>query len=191
VQANGGAERLRGVNDATRTAVLGTAARAPAAADDATAEFSAWYQAENGRVRTVLAGACGDPALAEEATAEAFAKAFARWSTVRRSDSPTAWVYRVALNDVRSRLRRRRLERRWLARQVVTPHPPPEEPRTELWAAVRQLSPKARTAVVLRYVADLPEARVAEVMGVSRGTVASLLSRARTRLADLLEGDPR
>jgi DNA-directed RNA polymerase specialized sigma24 family protein len=65
---------------------------------DPVADFAAWYQAESGRVRTVLAGVCGDAALAEEATAEAFAKAFARWSKVRALDSPAAWVYRVALN---------------------------------------------------------------------------------------------
>ena len=153
---------------------------------DPAAEFVAWYQSESGRVRTVLAGVCGDAALAEEATAEAFARAFARWSSVRAKDSPTAWVYRVALNEVRSRLRRRRNERRYVARQSVTPVPPPLEPRDDLWAALRELSPKARTAVVLRYVADLTEPQVAAAMGVSTGTVGSLLSRSRRRLAELL-----
>ena len=153
---------------------------------DATAEFVAWYQSESGRVRTVLAGVCGDATLAEEATAEAFARAFARWPSVRAKDSPTAWVYRVALNEVRSRLRRRRHERRYVARQAVTPVPPPLEPRDDLWAALRELSPKARTAVVLRYVADLTEPQVAAAMGVSTGTVGSLLSRSRRRLAELL-----
>jgi RNA polymerase sigma-70 factor (ECF subfamily) len=158
---------------------------------DPVADFAAWYQAESGRVRTVLAGVCGDAALAEEATAEAFAKAFARWSKVRALDSPAAWVYRVALNEVRSRIRRRRHERRYLARQAPATVPPPREPATELWAALRELSPKARTAVVLRYVADLTEPEVAAAMGVSTGTVGSILSRSRRRLAELLtsEGD--
>jgi RNA polymerase sigma-70 factor (ECF subfamily) len=156
-------------------------------AADPTAEFVAWYRAESGRVRTVLAGVCGDAALAEEATAEAFAKAFAGWPAVRAKDSPTAWVYRVALNEVRSRLRRRRHERHYLARQALAPVPPPQEPRTDLWDALRELSPRARTAVVLRYVADLTEPQVAAAMGLSTGTVASLLSRSRRRLAELLD----
>jgi RNA polymerase sigma-70 factor (ECF subfamily) len=162
-----------------------------AGAADAVADFAGWYQSESGRVRTVLAGVCGDAALAEEATAEAFAKAFARWSHVRSLDSPAAWVYKVALNEVRSRVRRRRHERRYLARQSLTPVPPPQEPRTDLWDALRELSPKARTAVVLRYVADLTEPEVAAAMGVSTGTVGSILSRSRRRLAELLasEGD--
>jgi RNA polymerase sigma factor (sigma-70 family) len=184
VQGFGGARRLDDVDMTTevRTEIV----PGGAGHDDPTAEFVAWYQTESGRVRTVLAGVCGDTALAEEATAEAFARAFARWSSVRAKDSPTAWVYRVALNEVRSRLRRRRNERRYVARQAVTPVPPPAEPRDDLWAALRELSPQARTAVVLRYVADLTEPQVAAAMGVSTGTVGSLLSRSRRRLAELL-----
>jgi RNA polymerase sigma-70 factor (ECF subfamily) len=59
---------------------------------------------------------------------------------------------------------------------------------------VEDLAPRARTAVALRYVADLTEAEVAEAMNVSRGTVATTLSRARRQLARVLEpslnGDP-
>ena len=43
-----------------------------------------------------------------------------------------------------------------------------------------------RTAIVLRYVADLPEADIAEALHVSRGTVASNLSDARKALARYL-----
>ena len=51
---------------------------------------------------------------------------------------------------------------------------------------VADLPPRTRTAVALRYVADLTEAQVAEAMNVSRGTVASTLSSARQRLAAVL-----
>jgi len=56
-------------------------------------------------------------------------------------------------------------------------------PQPEIWVAVRQLPDRARTAVALRYVADLTEREIAEVMGISRGTVASTLFDARARLA--------
>jgi RNA polymerase sigma-70 factor (ECF subfamily) len=55
-----------------------------------------------------------------------------------------------------------------------------------LWAAVAQLAPRARTAVALRYIADLSEVEVAEAMGISSGTVAATLNKARTRLGELL-----
>lgn len=149
-------------------------------------DFATWYGVHYGRVCNTLALAVGDRGLAEEATAEAFVRALAAWPKVQAANSPTAWVYTVALNEVRSRLRRSRLERRYLARQRENPVPPPPEPDPQLWAAVAQLSPRARQAVALRYVADLSEAEVAEAMGIARGTVAATLSKARTRLAELL-----
>ena len=59
----------------------------------------------------------------------------------------------------------------------------------ELWDAVRSLPAKQRTAVVLRYVGDYPEAEIAEAMGVTRGTVAATLSAARAALATKLGED--
>jgi RNA polymerase sigma-70 factor (ECF subfamily) len=152
-------------------------------------DFTAWYAATFPRVRAAVSLAVGDRWLGEEATAEAFARALLHWPAIRERGRPDAWVYTVALNHVRSRLRRQRLERRYLARQRAGYHPPPPDPDTALWAAVAQLPPRARTAIALRYVADLSEAEVAAAMGVARGTVAATLSRARTRLAELMSDD--
>ena len=58
--------------------------------------------------------------------------------------------------------------------------------RLDVMRAVQRLPARARTAVVLRYVADLTEAEVAEAMGVAPATVAATLSNARRRLAVLL-----
>lgn len=53
-------------------------------------------------------------------------------------------------------------------------------------AALRHLPPTQRAVVVLRYYEDLPEARVAELLGCSVGTVRSRTHRAVQRLRDLL-----
>ena len=66
---------------------------------------------------------------------------------------------------------------------------PPDDPDDELWAAVAASPERQRTAVVLRYVADLPEAGVAAAMKVRRGTVASTLAAARRSLARTLGPD--
>ncbi|WP_194373248.1 histidine kinase N-terminal domain-containing protein, partial [Streptomyces alkaliphilus] len=50
------------------------------------------------------------------------------------------------------------------------------------WRAVLRLPPRQRAMVVLRYYEDLSEARTAEVLGVSVGTVKSAVSRAMSRL---------
>lgn len=62
-------------------------------------------------------------------------------------------------------------------------------PAGEIWDVVGTLPIRQRAAIVLRYVVDLSEAEVAEVMGVSRGTVASTLSDARRRLGAILSDD--
>lgn len=157
-----------------------------AASDGPVRDFDGWYADEFPRVRAALTLAVRDAGLAEEATAEAFARALVHWRKVSATRSPAAWVYTVALNQVRSTVRRRRLERRWVQRQRVEHAAAPPDPDDELWRAVARLAPRARTAVALRYVADLTEAEVARAMGVTRGTVAATLHHARRQLAELL-----
>jgi RNA polymerase sigma factor (sigma-70 family) len=152
-------------------------------------EFASWYVRDFGRVCAAVSLALRDPGLGEEATAEAFARALLHWGKVRVADSPNGWVFRVALNHARSVLRRKHLERRYLQRQRVAAVPPPREPDNELWRAVAALPDRMRTAIALRYVADLSEDEVARAMGVTRGTVASTLYRARQRLAVTLTPD--
>lgn len=157
--------------------------------------FAAWYRDEFPRVARALALATGDPLLGEEAAAEAFARALASWRRVGAMASPGGWVYTVALNEVRRTWRRGQLERRAAARLRLSDVPAPTAPDDALWRAVAALPPRARTAVALRYVADLSEAEIADAMGVTRGTVAATLSHARKQLAHTLRPalveDPR
>lgn len=148
--------------------------------------FAAWYEREAPGLCASLTVALADPVLAEEVAAEAFARAWADWQKVRRMSSPVGWVYRVALNEARSGFRRVRRERRATARAVASVSPAPLEPNNALWEAVRGLPPRARTAIALRYVADMPEAEIARSMRVARGTVAATLFSARRQLAEAL-----
>lgn len=124
--------------------------------------------------------------MAEEVTAEAFVRALERWERVSEMRSPGGWVHRVAMNLLRRRMRRRRLEEVLLRGRVdVPPGSPVVDPA--LWQAVRALPARMREAVSLRYIADLTEAEVAERMGIAPGTVAATLHRARGKLAAELE----
>lgn len=58
----------------------------------------------------------------------------------------------------------------------------PEPSDVELWAAVARLSERQQRCVVLRYVHDLPEGEIAELLGIARGTVAATLHAARKSL---------
>ena len=145
-------------------------------------DFATWYFREHPKVVAALTWVAGDPDVAADATDEAFARACADWRRVGTMGSPGGWVYRVALNVVRRRMRRAAIERR----KVELPPEVAQEVDIEIWTVVQQLPERQRVAVVLRYLLDLPEQEVAAAMGVSRGTVASALAAARRRLASWL-----
>jgi DNA-directed RNA polymerase specialized sigma24 family protein len=150
-------------------------------------DFEDWYQAMHPRLLGVLCAVSADPDAAAEATDEAFARALFRWDRVRAMASPEGWTYRVALNLLRRRKRRAAMEVRLRRREGVVDAPCPAG---EVWDEVRRLPERQRTAIVLRYVGDLPEAEIAAAMGVTRGTVASTLADARRRLATTLTTQP-
>lgn len=153
--------------------------------DETGGSFEEWYRAEHPRVLGLLTVVAGDAELAREVTAEAFTRALERWERVAHMEAPSAWTYQVAVNLLRRRLRRAAFERR-LGPNVPPPAPPPAV-ESELWNAVRGLPVRQRTAVALRYVCDLPQKEIAEVMHVSVGTVSATLTAARRRLAAELE----
>jgi DNA-directed RNA polymerase specialized sigma24 family protein len=147
-------------------------------------DFEHWYVGEHARLFASLLVLAGDRDLAVDAADEALSRALQHWDRVCEMDSPEAWTYTVAVNVIRRAARRRALERRllWrLASREVMP-----APGGEVWDLVRSLPDRQRTAMVLRYIADLPEAEIASVMGVTRGTIASTLADARHALAEVL-----
>jgi len=150
------------------------------------ADFADWYASERPRVLAVLTALSGQVDAAAEATDEAFARAYARWDRVSRMDAPGGWTYRVALNVLRKSMRRHARGHELHASIATADLVATDESDDELWALVRSLPPRQRTAIVLRYVADQPEHAIATAMGIRRSTVASTLAQARARLAGQL-----
>ena len=151
---------------------------------DQRSEFEAWYRLEHPRIVASLALTSRDRDLALEVAAEAFVRAFERWDRVRTMERRGGWLHRTALNLLKRRLRRRRQEGVLLSSTIVPVGVGPIETDIDLWRAVEALPHRTRTAIALRYVADLREPEIAKAMGVSRGTVATLLSRGRVALGD-------
>ena len=149
--------------------------------------FEDFYAATHKRVRASLVVAVGDKDLAFDAVDEAYARAFLAWDRVGSMDAPRAWVFKVALNVVRRRVRRRTMEHALLRRTAIEPTLPAAA--GEIWVLVRDLPERQRLAVVLRYLGDLTEAQIAEAMGIKRGTVSRTLADAHASLAGVLEDD--
>lgn len=113
-------------------------------------------------------------------------KAFVRRRAVGAMSSPTAWVYRVAVNEVRMGWRRGSAERRWLNRQVADVAMP-SDADPDLWAAVARLPRRQREVIALRYLVTYTQPEIADVLGISVGTVASTLHDARAALGKTIE----
>ncbi len=132
----------------------------------------------------------GDADQAEDAVAEALAKVWVKWEQGRVHD-PGPYLRRAVVNEVRSRGRRKVLERREADRRTaddrgVRLHDDAAADHDLVWRSLGQLPPRQRQAIVLRYYEDLPEAEVAEMLGISVGTVKSQVSRGLDRLREVV-----
>jgi RNA polymerase sigma factor (sigma-70 family) len=76
-------------------------------------------------------------------------------------------------------------------RRRSTPSSPSRSAIPELAAALRDLPPRRRLFVFLRYFADLSYAEIAEACGVSEGTVGAALAQSRSDLAQTLDPERR
>ncbi|MEQ1699809.1 MAG: sigma factor-like helix-turn-helix DNA-binding protein [Ilumatobacteraceae bacterium] len=111
----------------------------------------------------------GSNAIAQEIVQEAFI----RFSRARDVQTPTAYLRTIVVNLARTELRR--AARPALPGDVVLTF---DEPAIdETWIAVQRLPEKYRTALALRFYADLSEAQMAEHLGCRPGTVKSLVHR--------------
>ena len=143
---------------------------------------------------TVVAQVClmvGDRAEAEDAVQEAYARAWQRWRTVGSYDDPTAWVRTVAYRIAVSSWRRAR--NRWAAHvrseSSTTPIAELSPDTVALVAALREISPGQRRAIVLHHLVGLNVREVARETNASESAVKAQLSRGRQALAPLLSTD--
>jgi RNA polymerase sigma-70 factor, ECF subfamily len=150
-------------------------------------DFETWYLYAYPSIRTAISALAGED-HASEATAEAFARAYQHWARVSRMASPSGWTFRVAHNLVRRRRRRARVEVALWQRsyQRCDEETSPLAFSVDLMRDLTRLGPRMRTAVVLRYMADMAEADIAVAMGITRGGVSALLSKVRGHLQAML-----
>jgi RNA polymerase sigma factor (sigma-70 family) len=119
----------------------------------------------------------GSAALADEIVQDAFVVARSRWADIRTS--PGGYVRQVVVNGARGRLRRLRTED---AYRLDPPPPDATADLIDLRDALRRLPLPQRTAIVLRYWAQVPDEETAAVLHCRVGTVRSHLSRGIARL---------
>jgi len=127
----------------------------------------------------------------EDLLQAALERVFRRWRAV--SGDPEGYLRRTMYHLAADGWRRKRA---WRARASLLGHPGTQPDATDavdrrdhLVRLLRELPPRQRTAIVLRYWEELTEAETAQVMGCSPGTVKSATSRGLQRLRELTAAD--
>jgi RNA polymerase sigma factor (sigma-70 family) len=144
--------------------------------------FDEFFQSSWEPCLKAVAVSTGDVRLAEDQVAEAFARAWASWSTVSRHPAPRAWVVRTALNAGATWWRRRRREGPLENHDGGVADEPVSGLDAALLRAVRQLPTRQREVVVLRILLDLDIESTARHLAIAPGTVRAHLSRAISAL---------
>ena len=144
------------------------------------------------RYATVLVG---DQHTAEDLVQEVLLRAHQRWRRIALTDRPDLYLRRMVTNEHLS------WRRRWHVRMIqptaddvlarrggaVDDHAEDHAEEDAMWHRLRQLPPRQRTVLVLRYYEGLPDVETAAVLGTSAATVRSHAARA---LATLRRTDP-
>jgi RNA polymerase sigma-70 factor, ECF subfamily len=148
-------------------------------------DFDALFDAHYAPVYRYLTHRLGDPAAAEDLTAETFLRAYAARSGFV-SGSPRAWVFTIATNLLRDHARgasrRQAALAEWAGRSTAVAEPEFELPDPALALALAALRTEEREVLLLFAWAELSYDEIAVVTGVAVGTVRSRLARARARL---------
>jgi len=202
------AVNLRGMRASTRVMAAGTAVEpmaAQATEEIAAQEFVRVVESHRMQIFRFLLASTRDVDLAETLTQECFLKAHRNWSHFRGESSAMTWLMRIAINLQKDHWRNRRMqfwrqtrsnavavdeasewlpsgersaEQQMLARERVS----------QVWKAVEGLSARQRTVFLLRYMEEQELSDIAQVTGLSEGTVKAHLSRALAKVRAELGG---
>jgi RNA polymerase sigma-70 factor (ECF subfamily) len=161
--------------------------------------FDEVYVRYSGMVYGLALRLSANPQEAEDLTQDVFLRIYRHLAGFRGGSSLKTWVYRVALNQCRSRFARFRPPTQGLfeegveeAPQLRDPSRGPEEialstdTARRISEALARLPLVFREAVVLRDLEGLAYEEIADATGVRVGTVRSRIARGREQLRQLL-----
>ncbi|MGV9289813.1 SigE family RNA polymerase sigma factor [Streptomyces sp. NPDC003719] len=153
--------------------------------------FSSYVEARQPVLLRTARSLTANPSDAEDLLQTALTKTYVAWERIEDHRALDGYVRRALVNTRTSQWRKRKVDE-FACDEMPEPEPVPggDDPaerqalRDAMWRAVMKLPDRQRAMVVLRYYEDLSEARTAEVLGVSVGTVKSAVSRALGKLRD-------
>lgn len=170
---------------------LGSVVRAAQQGD--AAAFERLYRDNVGRIYALCLRLSADAGRAEELTQDVFVRAWEKLGTFRGDARFTTWLHRLTVNLV---LQERRTRGRRRARELPAPDlevygreaiRAMPGTRVDLERIIAGLPEKARRVLVLRDVQGYKYAEIAEMTGVTLGTVKAQIHRARGLVKEALD----
>ena len=155
------------------------------------AEFTAFVRGHSDRLHRYGYVLTGSGAEAEELVQETLVKVYLAWERICQEGSPLGYtrsaMARTHISRWRSWRRRTALQDRVVLDRTsaATSWETEATERDAMWRALRELPPRQRAVVVLRFYEDLTERDIAAALGCAVGTVKSQLSRALSTLRGL------
>lgn len=162
-------------------------------------DMSAWGEVVSrykDQVYGLVLGITGEPADSEDIVQDTFIRAYERLSQFDQEREFRPWLFTIAANLARNKLRRKKFVNRlknpgWLpgrgsddpAEQVSR-----EKRDHRVRESLSRLDEKYRIPIVLRYYGDLSYDEISQVTNLPPGTVKTRLHRAKDRLKDILGG---
>lgn len=159
------------------------------------AAFQMLFEAYKDKVYSIALHYSGDESAAKDVSQQVFLKLFTTISQFRHDSEFTTWLYRVVANVCLDEQRKRRrfvpfghdIEVKYMVRGgAQEANSIRRQVSDSVQSAIADLSPKLRMPILLKYVENLSYEEIAEVLGCSKGTVASRLNRGHKALARTL-----
>ncbi len=180
MQPSGGNGRLRGMSVPSPTVELATAA-----------SFEDFVAGQQGALRRYALALTHSATDADDLLQTTLVKVYLAWDRIDDRSRLTAFARTTMSRSYVSAWRQ------WGRHESPTAEPPdlsisrtnPIDERDLIWRGLERLGRRQRAVVVLRYLEDLDLATIADILGISTGTVKSQLSRALDNLRGYLGSD--
>ncbi|WP_432542569.1 SigE family RNA polymerase sigma factor [Kineococcus sp. SYSU DK002] len=149
--------------------------------------YEEFVAARGPALQRLARGLLRNPADAEDVVQDVLAKALLKWGRISAADDPVAYVNRMLVNESTSFWRRAVRREDSTAPEDLPPTAAADAnqrflDRDALLAAVRTLPGKQRSVVALRYLDEMEDERIADVLDMSVGAVRVNASRGLAKL---------
>jgi RNA polymerase sigma-70 factor (ECF subfamily) len=147
-------------------------------------DFEEIYNRYSPQIFRVCMGYINDHEQARDLTQETFISVWKNLSTFRNQSQISTWIFRIATNNcLRALEKSKRMVKTELPFNLAEPHEETQEEKlTFLYNCIAELEETDRIIISL-LLEDLPQAEIADIIGISAGNVRVKIHRIKEKLA--------